>query len=142
MKNTFGLICALTILLISILGCSSYNPLAGRTDETANNANTAKTADNSVVDSTIESTVGGTTTGVVECDELLNSISDQSKNQNDDYVSKATREFFLNRIRDSVKKSLEENKSDKVQMAKNCADFKKQLDKFKAEEDSKKAEGK
>ena len=127
-----------SILLITILGCSSYNPLAGRSDEPKNNTDTVKTADNSVVDSTIESTVGGTTTGVAECDELLTLISDQSKNHNDDYVSKATREFFLNRIRDSVKKSLEENKGDKKEMAKNCADFKKQLEKFKAEEDSKK----
>lgn len=138
MKNKFGLTFTFSILLISILGCSSYNPLAGRSDEPKNSSNTAKTADNSIVDSTVESTVGGTTTGVAECDELLTSISDQSKNQNDDYVSKATREFFLNRIRDSVKKSLEENKSDKVGMAKNCADFKNQLVKFKAEEDNKK----
>ncbi len=138
MNNKFGLTFVFSILLISILGCSSYNPLAGRSDEPANTSNTAKTADSSLVDSTIESTVGGTTTGVTECDELLNSISESSKNQNDDYVSKATREFFLNRIRDSVKKSLEENKGDKVGMAKNCADFKNQLVKFKAEEDNKK----
>ena len=138
MKNKFSLMFVFSILLITILGCSSYNPLAGRSDEPKNNTDTAKTADNSVVDSTIESTVGGTTTGVAECDELLTLISDQSKNHNDDYVSKATREFFLNRIRDSVKKSLEENKGDKKEMAKNCADFKKQLEKFKAEEDSKK----
>ena len=138
MKNKFSLMFVFSILLITILGCSSYNPLAGRSDEPKNNTDTVKTADNSVVDSTIESTVGGTTTGVAECDELLTLISDQSKNHNDDYVSKATREFFLNRIRDSVKKSLEENKGDKKEMAKNCADFKKQLEKFKAEEDSKK----
>ncbi len=140
MKNKFGLTFAVSILLISIFGCSFYNPLAGRSDAPNNNSHPAKTGDKSLTDRTIESTVGGTTTGVAECDELLEMISEQSKNQDDDYVSKATREFFLNRIRDSVKKSIEENKSDKKEMAKNCADFKNQLTKFKAEEDSKKSE--
>ncbi len=138
MKNGFGLTCAFSILLISTLGCSFYNPLAGSSDAPKNNSNSANTGDKSLTDQTIESTVGGTTTGVAECDELLDSISESSKNQNDDYVSKATREFFLNRIRDSVRKSIEENKGDKVETAKNCADYKKQLVKFKAEEDSKK----
>lgn len=137
MKNRFGSTLALSILLISILGCSSYNPFAGRSETPKSNSNASKTADNSVIDSTIESTVGGTTTGVAECDELLGMIAESSKNQKDDYVSKATREFTLNRIRDSVKRSLEENKGDKIEMAKNCADFKKQLTRFKAKEEDK-----
>ena len=140
MSNKFGLTCAFSILLTAILGCSFYNPLASRSDAPTSNkdSKTPKPEDKSVTDQTIESTVGGTTTGVAECDELLDSISESSKNQNDDYVSKATREFFLNRIRDSVRKSIEENKGDKKEMAKNCADYKKQLEKFKAEEDRKK----
>lgn len=142
MKNKFNLIFGFSVLLISILGCSSYNPLAGSNSATPPAANSKQTTaeDKSLTDRTIESTVGGTTTGVTECDELMEMISESSKNQNDDYVSKATREFFLNRIRDSVKKSIEEDKSDKKEMAKNCADYKKQLEKFKAEEDSKKEE--
>ena len=137
MKNKFGLTFGISILLISILGCSSYNPLAGSSDAPNNNAGSTKTADKSLTDTAVESTVGGATTGVAECDELLGMISESSKNQTDDFVSKATREFFLNRIRDSVKKSIEENKSDKVETAKNCSDYKKQLEKFKAEEESK-----
>lgn len=137
MKNKFGLTFAAAILLISVLGCSYYNPLAGSSDAPKDNSNSAKTNDKSLTDSAIESTVGGTTTGVAECDELLDMISESSKNQNDDYVSKATREFFLNRIRDSVKESIEKNKDDQAKMAKNCADFKNQLTKFKAEENGK-----
>ena len=142
MKNKFGLGFSISILFISILGCSSYNPLAGRSDAPNNNSKQAKSEDKSLTDTAIESTVGGTTTGIAECDKLLNSLSEQSKNQNDDYVSKATREFFLNRIRDSVKKSLEENKNDKVEAAKNCAVFQRQLTKFKAEENTKKSANK
>lgn len=136
MKNKFGAAFVFSVLLISVFGCSSYNPLAGNSDAPSNsNSKSANANKLSLTDRTIESTVGGTTTGVVECDELLEMISESSKNQDDDYVSKATREFFLNRIRDSVRKSLEENKTDKKQTAKNCTDYKKQLEKFKAEED-------
>lgn len=140
MKNKYGLLLVAAFLFVSVLGCRFYNPLADGADASKNsNSKASKSEDESLTDRTIESTVGGTTTGVVECDELLNSISEQSKNQNDDYVSKATREFFLNRIRDSVRKSIEENKGDKAEMAKNCADYQKQLTKFKAEEDEKKS---
>ena len=140
MKNKFSLALVFSVLLISVFGCSYYNPLAGNSAAPQNTASKTSNANNpSLTDQTIESTVGGTTTGVAECDELLEMISESSKNQNDDYVSKATREFFLNRIRDSVKKSIEENKSDKKEMAKNCADYKKQLEKFKAEENDKKS---
>ena len=138
MKNKFGLIWASTILLLSIFGCSSYNPLAGRSDAPNNNSKTSKQDDKTVAEKAVDATVGEEAIGVPECDELMNSISDQSKNQNDDYVSKATREFFINKIRESVKKSIEENKNDKIEMAKNCRNYKKQLDKFKAEDDSKK----
>ena len=130
MKNKAVSIAAFSLLLLSALGCSFYNPLAGSSNSAANdNRNMSEKA--------VDATVGEDAIGVPECDELLDSISESSKNQNDDYVSKATREFFLNRIRESVKKSIEENKSDKVEMAKNCADYKKQLEKFKAEEESK-----
>ena len=137
MKNKFGLTFGLAILLISILGCSSYNPLAGSSDAPNSNSGSTKTADESLTDTAIESTIGDVTTGVPECDELLDSISEESKNQTDGYATKAMREFTLNRIRESVKKSLEENKSDKAELAKNCADFRKQLTKFKAEEEGK-----
>ncbi len=138
MKNKLGLTFGISILLISILGCSFYNPLAGRSDAPQNkNPRQNSPEDKTLAEKAVDTTVGEDAIGVPECDELLDSISGSSKNQSDDYVSKATREFFLNRIRESVKKSIEENKSDKVAMAKNCRDYKKQLDKFKAEEDSK-----
>ena len=140
MKNKFGLTFGLAILLISILGCGFYNPLESRSDAPKNKDSKQNSPeDKTLAEKAVDTTVGEDAIGVPECDELLDSISESSKNQNDDYVSKATREFFLNRIRESVKKSIEENKSDKVAMAKNCRDYKKQLDKFKAEDDSKTA---
>lgn len=44
----------------------------------------------------------------------------------------------MNKIRENLKKSIEENKTDKVELAKDCKDFKAQLEKYKAEEEHKK----
>ena len=141
MKNTFFFSVSLTILIVSVLGCSFYNPLQGSSDSTqTGNRQDMKTKDKTLADKTIDTTVGEEKIGVRECDELIDKIAEQSKSGDDDYVSKATRQFFLNRIRESVRKSVEENTSDKKQLAKNCLDYQNQLEKFKKEEEDKKGE--
>jgi hypothetical protein len=142
MKNKLVLGNVLIILLLVVLGCSFYNPLQSDSTNTASNntnARATKESNKTLAEKAIDSTVGEEKIGIAECDELLDSISEQSKNQ-DDYVTKAGREFFLNRIRESIKKSFEENKNDPKEMAKNCKDLKKQLDKFRAEETEKNTE--
>jgi hypothetical protein len=126
MKNKFSFVSGILILLISILGCSSYNPLAGDSNTMTNQA--------------IESTVGGTTTGVVECDQLLNALAEQSKNADEDFITKGARELVLNRIRESVRQNIEENKTDKAAMARNCSEYRKQLDNFKSADNTNKTE--
>lgn len=139
MKNKFAFLVSLAILLISVLGCSFYNPLKSSSDSTQNgNRQNPKSEDKTLGDKTIDTTVGEEKIGVPECDELMDKIAEQSKSGDDDYVSKATRQFFLNRIRESIRKSVEENKSDKTQLAKNCLDYQNQLEKFKKEEEDKK----
>jgi polyhydroxyalkanoate synthesis regulator phasin len=142
MKNKFILANVSLVLLLAVLGCSFYNPLQSESNISSNNTNAraSKESDKTLAEKAIDSTVGEEKIGIPECDELLDSISEQSKNQDDDYVAKAGREFFLNRIRESIRKSFEENKNDPKEAAKNCKDLKRQLDKFKAEEDGKNAE--
>lgn len=74
------------------------------------------------------------TTGVPECDEVMNMLSAEANNPDDGYIAKAIKATFLNKIRENVKKSIEENKTDKVELAKNCRDFKAQLEKYKADQ--------
>lgn len=141
MKNKYVFLIASAIVFFSVLGCRFYNPLQSSSNTTTNNNSPAAPPDDkTLAEKAVDSTVGEEKIGVPECDELLDSISEQSKNKDDDYISKATREFVLNRIRESIKKSIEENKGDKEKMAKNCKDYKKQLDKFKAEENKKESE--
>ena len=131
MKNKFVFLTSLAILFVSALGCSFYNPLEGSSNSSATNDN------RTLSDKAIDSTVGGEKIGVPECDEVFDFFADQAKSADDDFVTKATREYFFNKIRESFKQSIEENKGDTEKMAKECRKYKDQLDKFKAEEDSK-----
>ena len=130
MKNKFVFLISLTILFVVVLGCSYYNPLQG-------SSNTATNDNRTMSDKAIDSTVGGEKIGVPECDAVVDFFADQAKSADDDFVTKATREYFVNKIRESFRQSIEENKNDKEKMAKECKKYKDQLDKFKAEEDSK-----
>lgn len=131
MKNKTVSIFALFLLLLSVIGCSFYNPLASGSGANGND-------NRSLSDKAIDSTVGEEKIGVPECDEIVDFFSAQSKSEDDDFVTKAAREYALNKVRESFRQSIEENKGDKASMAKECRKFKVQLDKYKAEEDAKK----
>ena len=139
MKNKFVLLLTFTVLLISALSCSFYNPLESRSNAPTNNDSRTPTSENeSLSDKAINSTVGEEKIGVPECDEIIDFFADQSKSEDDNFVTKAARGYALNKVRESFKQSIEENKGDIAKMAKECRDFKTQLDKFKAEDDRKK----
>lgn len=134
MKNKRVILIVCLIFLSSILGCRFYNPLSKSSDE----SNSAKPRNKDVSERVIDKTVGEERIGVPECDELLDFFADQTRTKDDNYIVKATREFYFNKIRESIRKDLEENKDNpnkKAEMAKNCRDYKAQLDKYKAEED-------
>ena len=134
MKNQFQLFAALTIILTVSLGCG----LISRSSETASEpgANSNKT----LTDKAVDKTVGQSKIGVPECDEVVDAIEAELNNSEDDFVTKAVKATVLNRIKDSIKQSVEENKSDTVELAKTCREFKTQFDKYKAEEQNKKAQ--
>jgi hypothetical protein len=69
---------------------------------------------------------------------VMDMLAAEANNPDDGWVTKAIKATFLNQIREKVKKSIEENKSDKVELAKQCRDFKTQLEKYKAEENANK----
>ena len=139
MKNKFVSLFTFTVLLMSALSCSFYNPLESRSDPPKNkNSQTAKSEDESLSEKAIDSTVGEEKIGVPECDEIIDFFVGQSQSEDDDFVTKAARQYALNKVRESFKQSIEENKGDTAKMAKECRKFKTQLDKYKAEDDRKK----
>lgn len=127
MKNKFVLSFSSAILLVSILGCSFYNPLESSTDAPANANRTAanQTADANLAEGKI---------GVPECDEILDFFAAQTGSPDEDFVTRAAREYALGKVREQFKQTLEEYKTDNAAMARECRQFKTQLDKYKAGE--------
>jgi len=134
MKNKNAFLMTILILLTLILGCSFYNPLS----DSANNANLPITKDKDLSEKTADQTTQEEKIGIPGCDELLDFLADQTKSEDDNFITKGFREYYLNTIREALKKSIEENKNDPTEMAKECKKLKAQLDKYKAQEESKK----
>src|SRR5688572_5363961 len=130
MKNKFAALAVCLTLFITVLGCSSINPLGGKADTSSNK---------SLTDQGVDTVIGESTIGVPECDEVMDMLTAELDNPDDSFITKAGKGFVLNKIKDSIKQSVEENKNDKTKLAKECTDFKKQLLKYKADEEKKKA---
>jgi hypothetical protein len=112
------------------LGCSSINPFSGSKD-------TGTTKDKTLTDKGVDITVGRSKIGVPECDEVSDLIEAELNNPDDNFVTKAVKATVLNRIKDSLRESVEQNKGNTVELAKTCKEFKIQFEKYKAEEQSK-----
>lgn len=126
-----GLLALLAIIFV--LGCG----LVDRIQKTATGPETAN-SNKTLTDKAVDTTVGESKIGVAECDEVMDMLAAEANNPDDGFVTKAVKATFLNKIRDAIKRSVEENKNDKAELAKNCLEFKTQLQKYKAEQEAKK----
>ncbi|MFM9903809.1 MAG: hypothetical protein ACKVQJ_04475 [Pyrinomonadaceae bacterium] len=135
MKNIFALTIALLLLIAAVVGCSSINPFSDKGKKTSPSA-----GNKTLTDKGVDTVVGDETTGVPECDEVLDMIAAEANNPDDNFLVKATKALFLNKFKESIKKSIEENKNKNgtADLAKTCADYKKQIEKYKAEAEKKK----
>ena len=126
-----------TLLIAAVLGCGSINPFSDKDKKTSPTA-----SNKSLTDKGVDTVVGDETTGVPECDEVMDMIAAEANNPDDGYIVKATKALFLNKIKESIRKGVEENKNKNgtADLAKTCTDYKKQLIKYKAEEEKKKGQ--
>ena len=134
MKNTIFATFAIAILVVVGLGCSSINPLAEKT--TSNNSTTAN-SNKSLTDKAVDTAVGEQKIGIPECDEVMDLLTAEVNNPDDGYIVKAGKALVVNQIRDSIKRSIEENKGDKAAIAKSCSEAKVELEKAKKAQGSK-----
>lgn len=132
MKNKLALIFSTAVLASMVLGCGLF----GSDKKSSTNSGKEKTTSDKVVDTT----VGRSKIGVPECDEVIDAIELELSNSDDNFIVKAGKATFLNRIKDGIRESYEQNPNDKAELAKTCKEFKIQFDKFKAEEESKKSQ--
>ncbi|MGD9587888.1 MAG: hypothetical protein AB7Q37_07650 [Pyrinomonadaceae bacterium] len=125
-KNKFAAAAA-GVLLLSVLGCSFLR--SGDQPSSGSNRTTA--------DDVVDSTVGKSNTGIVECDQVLDTIEAELQNPDDNFIVKAAKATILNQIKDAIKQSIQENPADKEQLAKGCKEFKTEVDKALAEQKAK-----
>lgn len=125
---------AFAVLLFLSIGCGSLNPI-GSDSGSSDGARSSDSAASEEGDIDTDE-VMPEKTGVPECDELMAFIARESRTADDNYWTKAAKEFALNRVREGLRKSIEENKNDKEELAKKCKEFKTQLDSYKEKEDS------
>jgi len=132
MKKTFVTSISCAILLLCILGCGLVDRVQ-KSVTGSENTNSNKT----LADKGVDTVVGEEKIGVAECDEVVDMLTAEMNNPEDNFVVKAGKAMVLNKIKQSIKESVEKNKNDKVEMAKNCKEFKKELDKYKVDEQKK-----
>lgn len=135
MKNSFSM-AALALLFFVVLGCSSVNPFS----ESSQPGETTK--EETLSDKAVDTTVGKSKIGVPECDEVMDLIDAEMNNPDDNFVTKAVKATVLNRIKDGIRESVEQNKTDTTELAKTCKEFKTQFEKFKTEQQQKEQQGK
>lgn len=130
MKNKFVISTSLLIVFFTSFGCGVSEQVQKAVTETQNTSN-SNVSNKAIVDKAIDTVIGGEKIGVQECDELYDYIADLvTKSENENFATKAARQYFLNRIRERIKTSIEQNKNDKAQMAKDCGDYRRQIEAF------------
>ena len=128
MRNTASLLLALTVIVLSGLGCS----LVGHAEKKDEKEQPNKT----LTDRGVDIAVGDKKIGIKECDDVVDFFNHEIDNPDDDFVTKAMKKTALNQIKDQFRQAVEENKTDKVELAKVCKDFRDNLEKYKEESES------
>ena len=140
MKNLFSLTLVLSLGIFLVLGCGLGN-FGGRSSEgdRQGSSGSGSGKDKSLTDKAIEEVADGESTGVPECDELFKFFREQSESKDDNWVTKATKDYVIGLFKKQIKEDLEKNKGDKVKMAEQCKDMKVKFEnRLKEEQNSKK----
>ncbi len=133
MKNKLTFLIAIFVLTISVLGCSSLNPLSGDSSDSSSSSKTGE-KDKTLTDRAVDTAVGEETTGVPECDELFAIFDKEMKDDEAGAIAKAMKQTIYNGIKSSIRKSIEENQTDKEELAKRCVEFKQEYEEQKVKE--------
>ena len=124
------------LLIAATLGCGIVDRVQR---EVSGTDNTSTNSNKSLEDRAVDVAVGDTKIGIKECDETIEILNEQINNPDDNFVVKAAKRTMLNQFRDQLKRSLEENNTNKQDVAKFCAEFKKNLMETKAESNANKS---
>ncbi len=110
-----------------------------RLQNTATGTATAN-SNKTLTDKAVDTTLGEQKIGVPECDAVMNLLTEYANNPDDNFVIKAGKAMIVNKIKETIRTSVEENKTDKAALAKDCKQAQAELEKYKAEEEKKTAQ--
>jgi hypothetical protein len=130
MKNTASLLITLALILSTGLACS----LVGHAEK--NEGKDSSGSGKSLEDRGVDIVVGEKKIGVPECDEVIDFFNKEVDNPDDGFVTKAVKKTILNQLKDQFRQALEENKTDKKELAKVCKDFRQNLEQYKQESEN------
>lgn len=128
MKNTASLLLTLALILSSGLACSLVSH-AEKNEPPKDTSGSGK----SLEDRGVDIMVGEKKIGVPECDEVIEFFNKEIDNPDDGFVTKAVKRTVLNQLKEQFRQAIEENKTDKKELAKVCKDFKQNLEQYKQE---------
>ena len=131
MRNSASLLLTLLVIVAVGLGCS----LVGHAEKKDGKD---QPANKTLKDHGVDIAVGDKKIGIQECDDVVDFFNREIDNPDDDFVTKAAKKTILNQFKEQFRQAVEENKTDKVQLAKVCKDFRDNLEKYKAESESNK----
>ena len=125
MKNNITILAALFLLLTVGFGCSFINGVTS-------GGNSSNTTSNSPANTAANSN-DVSNTGIPECDEAIDFISNDLKSKDEGFVARKIREGLVDYAREEIKRNIEENKGDKQKIVEGCKKIKDDYVKKKAE---------
>ena len=140
MTNNLTLALVFVFLLAAVLGCSSINPFAEQKPANrpasnraaSNSANSTPAANKSLSDQAVDTALGVQKLGIPECDALMDDLTAYANNPEDGFAEQLAKSLVANQIKSSVKTAVEENQTDKAQLATICKSLKAEFEKTKA----------
>ena len=122
MKTGLGIAIVLAALLAFLTGCSLIKTSSSNGKTNNNQTLTEKAIDTAMPDAAV---------GIPECDEIMKMLADQANNASDNFAQKTAKRVFANKVKDGIKRTIDEHKGDKAEIAKTCKAFKVQIIRFR-----------
>jgi hypothetical protein len=133
MKNKLSIVLVLAVFMSLVLGCGISDKIQKAVEGDKSSKSGDSTSKSGDTGSTSDSGTDTESTGVPECDEVIKLIDDQMNTKDDNWATKAMKGYVFDKIKESIRESVEKNKGDKTQLAKDCKDAKKNVEKGIAE---------
>jgi hypothetical protein len=118
MKNNLTIPVALFFLLTVGIGCSFIDSVTSG-GNSSNGATTSNSATNSAANPNDVSN-----TGIPECDEAIDFISNDLKSKDEGFVARKIREGIVDYAREEIKRNIEANQGDKQKIVEGCKKIK------------------